>query len=143
MFTQMFTQIRQTKPSQTFHRTLARWLILALLFSQGAHLYLHAQEAATHQTYSVALASAHFGSSHSDHQDGRAAGTDEGVSNGHVSLMSLLKHFSDASLGVLFSFLLAVLLLPFVRDSFVYARMAPPRLSCGHYFTPPLRAPPR
>lgn len=139
----MFTQTRQTKLSQTFHRTLARWLILALLLSSGVHLFLHAQEADTHQTYSVVLASAHFESPHSDHRNGSAAGADEGVSNGHVSLMSLLKHFSDISLGMLFSFLLVFLLLPFVRDSFVYARMVSPQLSCGHYFTPPLRAPPR
>lgn len=139
----MFTPTQQMKPSQIFRRTLARWLILALLLAQGAHLLLHVQEADTHRAYSVVLASAHFESPHSDHQDGSAAGTDESVSNGHVSLMSLLKHFSDASLGMLFSFLLMVLLLPFVRDSFVYTRMAPPRLSCGQYFTPPLRAPPR
>jgi len=136
-FTQMFTQIRQTKPSQTFRRTLARWLILALLLSLGARVCFHAQDALLHQADSSAVAFIHLESSAS-HED-----KDEAASHAHMLLLSLFKHFFDEVVGVLFLSLLMVLLLPVGRDWFSNAGSVRSRSLCRYYFTPPLRAPPR
>jgi len=129
--------------SANLRRALARGLIFALLLASALHLYLHVLEASLHKAYTVVLAQAHVESAHGDHPANGGSGADDIAAGGHASLLSLLKHFAAAAFGVLFSFLLSVLFLPFVLDGFVYIRTLLSRLSCGDYFTPPLRAPPR
>ena len=136
----MFTPTQQMKPSQTFRRTLARWLILALLLSLGARVCFHAQDALLHQADSGAVAFAHLESSAGAHAE---ADEDEAASHAHMLLLSLFKNFFDEPVGVLFLSLLIVLLLPVGRDWFSNAGSVRSRSLCRYYFTPPLRAPPR
>lgn len=138
MFAQIFAQTRQTKPSQTFRRTLVRWLILALLLSQGMRVYFHAQDALLQQADSSAVAFIHLESSASHEDKDEAA-----ASHAHMLLLSLFKHFFDEVVGVLFLSLLIVLLPPVGRDWFSNAGSVRSRSLCGYYFIPPLRAPPR
>ena len=132
----MFTPTQQMKPSQTFRRTLARWLILALLLALGARVCFHAQDALLHQADSSAVAFIHLESSVSHENE-------EAASHAHMLLLSLFKHFFDEPIGVLFLSLLIVLLLPLGRDWFSNAGSVRSRTLCRYYFTPPLRAPPR
>lgn len=138
--TRMFTQTRQTKPSQTFRRTLVGWLILVLLLSQGMRVYFHTHDALMQQADSGAAAFTHLESTAGVHAD---VDEDEAASHAHMPLLSLFKHFFDEPVGVLLLSLLIVLLLPVGRDWFSDAGSVRSRSLCRYYFTPPLRAPPR
>ena len=130
--------------AQTTHRILIGWLILALLFAQGLHVYMHdygASHAAAHANEAAhghMAATTHLESSFSMLDD-----HGETMSDTHVSLIGLLKHLSPEPLVALF---FITLLLVLLRQTVVW--LAQPRDRVfrpphGHYFSPPLRAPPR
>ena len=124
--------------TQTTHRILIGWLILALLLAQGLRVCIHAYDAPHAAEHAHDVAATHLESSFSMLDE-----HGETMSDTHVSLIGLLKHFSSEPLVVLF---FITLLLVLLRQTVVW--LAQPRDRVfrpphGHYFSPPLRAPPR
>ena len=117
---------------------------MALLFAQGLRVSMHdyaASHALAHANVAAhdhAAVTTHLESSFSMlHDHGEA------MSDTHVSLIGLLKHLSSEPLVALF---FITLLLVLLRQTIVW--LAQPRDRVfrpphGHYFSPPLRAPPR
>ena len=126
--------------AQTARRTLIAWLILALLLAQGLRVCIHAYGNLTHVTAHAHDASA----AHLESTLGMLDGHDESSSDVHVPLTGVLKHLaSEPLIAALFITLLFVLLPQ--QSTVWHARprdrvFRPPH---GHYFSPPLRAPPR
>ena len=124
--------------AQTTHRILIGWLILALLLAQGLRMCIHAYGAPHTEDHAHDVTATHLESSFSMLDE-----HGEAMSDTHVSLIGLLKHFSSEPLVALF---FITLLLVLLRQTVVW--LAQPRNRVfrpplGHYFTPPLRAPPR
>ena len=130
--------------THTTHRILIGWLILALLFAQGLRVCMH-DYAASH-ALAHANAAAHDHAEVATHLESSFSLLDdhgEAMSDTHVSLIGLLKQLSSEPLVALF---FITLLLVLLRQTVVW--LAQPRDRVfrpphGHYFSPPLRAPPR
>lgn len=124
--------------AKTTHRIFIAWLILALLFAQGLRVCMHAYDAPHAAEHDHEVSAAHLESTFS-----MGDGHGEEISDNHISLIGILKHLTaEPLLAALFITLLLVLLpLNIIR----FARSCGPVFhpSHGHYFSPPLRAPPR
>ena len=124
--------------AQTTHRILIAWLILALLLAQGMRVCIHAYGAPHIAEHAHEVSATHLESTFSVLDD-----HGEAMSDKHISLIGLLKHLSPEPLIAL---LFVTLLLVLLRQTVVW--LAQPRNRVfrpphGHYFSPPLRAPPR
>ena len=123
----------------TLRRTLIAWLILAMLLAQGLRVCMHAYGDSAHTAGHAHDAAA----THLESTLSTLDSHDEALSDSHVTLLGILKHLSTEPLfTVLFITLLFVLLQPRT----VWFAHPPNRnfhLSHGHFFSPPLRAPPR
>ena len=124
--------------AQTTHRILIAWLILALLLAQGMRVCIHAYGAPHSAEHAHEVSATHLESTFSVLDD-----HGEAMSDKHISLIGLLKHLSPEPLIAL---LFVTLLLVLLRQTVVW--LAQPRNRVfrpphGHYFSPPLRAPPR
>ena len=125
--------------AQTTHRILIGGLILSLLLAQGLRVCIHAYGNLTHvATHAYDASATHLESTLS-----MLDGHDEASSDVHVPLIGVLKDLAaEPLIAALFITLLFVLLwqgavwLARPRDRV----FRPPY---GHYFSPPLRAPPR
>jgi len=124
--------------AQTTRRILIVGLILAHLLAQGMHVHMHAFGAPHVAAHTYNAAATHLESTLS-----MLEGHDETLSDVHVSLIGVLKHlFSEPLIAALFITLLFVLL----RQGAVWFTQPRNRIfrpPHGHYFSPPLRAPPR
>jgi len=124
--------------AQTARRTLIAWLILALLLAQGLRVCIHAYGEPHIAAHAHDAAATHLESTFSmlDNQD-------TAMSDAHVTLLWILKHLSSEPLiAALFITLLFVLL----RQGAVWFAQPRNRIFYpphGHFFSPPLRAPPR
>ena len=119
-------------------RSLIAWLILALLVAQGMRVCLH--DFSVHHAASDVHESAAM---HLESTLSMFGNHDEEISDVHITFDGILKH---ASLAPLFALLFVTLLLVLCRPN--VARLEQPRdrvftPPLGHYFSPPLRAPPR
>ena len=126
------------------HRILIGWLILALLFAQGLRVCMHdygASHAAAH-----ANDAAHNHAAVATHLESTFSTLDErgeAMADTHVSLIGLLKQLSSEPLVALFFITLLLVLLRQTTVWRVQPRERVFRPPHGHYFSPPLRAPPR
>ena len=125
---------------QTTRRTLIAWLILALILSQGLRMCMHAYGDPTHVAeHAHDVAATHLESAFSMLDD-----HGEAVSDAHITLIGMLKHLSSEPLiAALFITLLSVLLPQPGAAWRTRPRDRVFRPPHGHYFSPPLRAPPR
>ena len=122
----------------TRSRLVVFFLLPMLLLAQGMRVCIHAYGAPHTAEHAHAVAATHLESAFSMLDD-----HDEAMSDTHVSLIGLLKHLSSEPLVALF---FITLLLVLLRQTIVW--LAQPRDHVfhpphGHYFSPPLRAPPR
>lgn len=125
-------------PAQITHRILIGWLILALLLAQGLRVCIHAYGAPHAEDHAHDVAVTHLESSFSVFD-----GHGEAVTDTHISLVGILKYISSEPLmaALPITLLLSLLWQGAVWLAFPFSHVfRPPR---GHYFSPPLRAPPR
>lgn len=125
--------------AQNTRRTLIAWVILALILTQGLRLCIHAYDAPHVATHAHDAAAPHIESDLSFLDD-----HDEAMSDTHITLIGILKHiFSEPLIAALFM----VLLFGQLTQQSARWRARPRdrvfRPPHGHYFSPPLRAPPR
>ncbi len=125
--------------TKTTHRILIGWLILALLLAQGMRVCIHAYGAPHIADHAHEVSATHLESAFSMLDD-----HGEAVSDTHISLIGMLKHLSAQPLIAVV--LLLTLILVLLRTGVL--RLTQPRDPVfrpphGHYFSPPLRAPPR
>jgi len=125
--------------AHTSRCTLIAGLILALLFAQGLRVCIH--------TYGAPHLAAHAHDATTTHLESTLSlfdGHDESTSDVHVPLIGVLKHLSaEPLIAALFITLLLVLLPQQRAVWFAQPRDRVFRPPHGHYFSPPLRAPPR
>jgi hypothetical protein len=127
-------------PTHTSRCTLIAGLILALLFAQGLRVCIHAYGNLTH----VAAHAHDVAATHLESTLSLLDGHDESTSDVHVPLIGVLKHLSaEPLIAALFITLLLVLLPQQRAVWFAQPRDRVFRPPHGHYFSPPLRAPPR
>ena len=120
-------------------RILIAWLFLALLFAQGLRVCIHAYDAPHVAAHDHEVSAAHLESTFS-----MGDGHGEEMSDTHISLIGILKHLSAQPLiTALFISLLFILLTQPGVVWLVQLRDLVFRPPHGHYFSPPLRAPPR
>ena len=125
--------------TQTTHRILIGWLILALLLAQGLRVCIHAYGAPHAADHTHDVAATHLESAFSMLDD-----HGEAMSDTHITLIGILKNLTAEPLFVaLFITLLFVLLRQQPAAWFAQPRDRVFRPPHGHYFSPPLRAPPR
>lgn len=125
--------------TQTTHRILIGWLILALLLAQGLRVCIHAYGAPHVAEHAHDVAATHLESAFSMLDD-----HGEAMSDTHITLIGILKNLTAEPLFVaLFITLLFVLLRQQPAAWFAQPRDRVFRPPHGHYFSPPLRAPPR
>ena len=125
--------------TKTTHRILIGWLILALLLAQGMRVCIHAYGAPHIADHAHEVSATHLESAFSMLDD-----HGEAVSDTHISLIGMLKHLSAQPLIAVV--LMLTLILVLLRTGVL--RLVQPRDQAfrpphGHYFSPPLRAPPR
>lgn len=125
--------------STTATRTLLALLILALLLAQGMRVCMHAYGDPDHvATHAHDVSSTHIEST-LDIFDGH----DEALSDTHVTLVWMLKHLAAEPLMV--ALLIALLFILKPQATTLWRTSLRKRIfpsSYGHYFSPPLRAPP-
>ena len=125
--------------TQTTHRILIGWLILALLLAQGLRVCIHTYDPSNHPASLGNLSSIHLESIFDDQEPVVATANMQ-----DVPVFSLLKVFFADPITAIASlvFLVALLMLPYVVR---LVRPHDPVLKppSGYYLTPPLRAPPR
>ena len=124
--------------TQTTHRILIGWLILALLLAQGLRVCIHAYDAPHSAEHAHDVAATHVESLFSVLDS-----HDEEMSDTHITLFGILKHLSAQPLVAVLFIALLILLLPRGMGWFIKTRDRVFRPPHGHYFSPPLRAPPR
>ena len=125
--------------AQTARRTLIAWLILVLLLAQGLRVCMHAYGAPHAADHAHDVAATHLESAFSVLDD-----HGEAVSDTHITLIGVLKHLAfEPLIAALFITLLSALLLQPCAAWRTRPRDRIFRPSHGHYFSPPLRAPPR
>ena len=125
--------------TKTTHRILIGWLILALLLAQGMRVCIHAYGAPHIADHAHEVSATHLESAFSMLDD-----HGEAVSDTHITLIGILKHLLAQPLIAVV--LLLTLILVLLQTGIL--RLAQPRVQVfrpphGHYFSPPLRAPPR
>lgn len=126
--------------SQTTHRILVGWLVLALLSAQGLRICMHAYGDPVHAAeHAHDAAATHLESAFSVLDD-----HGEAVSDTHISLIGVPKNITVEPLfAALFTTLLFILLTQRRTVWLVQPRDCVFRPPHGHYLSPPLRAPPR
>ena len=125
--------------AQTIHRILISWLILALLFAQGLRVCIH--------TYGEPHVAAQVHNAAATHLESTFSMLDDhggAMSDTHITLIGILKSLTAEPLyAALFITLLFILLTQQRTVWLVQPRDQVFRPPHGHYFSPPLRAPPR
>ena len=125
--------------THTTHRILIGCLILALLFAQGLRVCIHAYDAPHAVEHAHDAAATHIESSFSVLDD-----HGEAMSDSHITLIGILKNLTAEPLfAALFVSLLFILLTQQGTVWLTQPRDRVFRPPHGHYFSPPLRAPPR
>ena len=125
--------------TKTTHRILIGWLILALLLAQGMRVCIHAYGAPHIADHVHEVSATHLESTFSV-----LGNHEEEMSDTHITLIGILKHLLAQPLIAVV--LLLTLILVLLQTGIL--RLAQPRVQVfrpphGHYFSPPLRAPPR
>ncbi|MBI3547302.1 MAG: hypothetical protein HY081_12040 [Gammaproteobacteria bacterium] len=130
--------MRNPSLTRTGKSALVFWLILALLFTQGMRVCLHA-----HDAIAPAPDHAHASSMHLESTLSAAADHEESAFDTDVSLSALLKAFySSLAFAVVLAFgFFTPILLQLVRHRPSAEIWFP--ASALYSLTPPLRAPPR
>ena len=122
----------------TRFRLILYLLLPILLLAQGLRVCIHAYDAPHAAEHAHDVAATHIESSFSV-LDGHG----EAMTDTHITLIGILKNLTAEPLAALFFITLLLVLLRQTLAWLVQPRDRIFRPPHGHYFSPPLRAPPR